>query len=300
MAWFGWRSVFLALAAVAVICLTVSALLRVPQPGVCDRPAPSLASAAWLLSILVGLQLPLNAEAGADRPQWERWLAFPLLVLGFFMTEHQAPRAGKCRLVPWEALRLWEFGLAVLRIFLVFLVSNAIMLHNPTALQAVTRLGATSIGAVLTGVAMMEVLLQPLLGRFADRRGRGTLMAGLGLATLATAGLAFIPGSQAPLAWLLAATAGIAFGNALFTPAQLRLATLAAPAEERDRFMGFYMFIQFSTGAVAGPLMAAFLTAGPDGSMTGQSYGAFVITCAGILAMGWATALVGLRRNACA
>jgi MFS family permease len=197
--------------------------------------------------------------------------------------------------VPWEALRRPEFGGAVLRIFLVFLVTNGILLHNPTALQKITSLGATSIGMVLTSVALLEVLLMPMLGRFADRQGRSTLVAGLGLATVTTGTLAWIPGSPSPLLWLIVATAGMALGGALFAPTQLRQATLAAAPEERDRFMGFYMFVQFSTGALAGPFMAACLLATPGGSMTARSYVTFVAVCVGLLALGCVTALIARR-----
>lgn len=295
MARFGWRSMFLALAVVAMACLAVSARLHTPPPPVDDRPAPSLASAALLLAILVSLQLGINGGMGPGWPYMAWGGGMVILGAGFLAVERLAPRRGRCRLVPWEGLQVPEFGFSVLRIFLVFLVSNGIMLHNPTALQAVSKLRATSIGAVLTGVAFLEVLIQPLLGRISDRQGRGAMVAGLGLTTLATAALAWIPGSQSPLVWLVVATTGIALGSALFTPAQLRQATLAAPPSERDRFMGFYMFIQFSTGAIAGPLMASFLVESPDGPMTPQSYGTFVAVCAGILSLGWVTTLIVRR-----
>ena len=199
---------------------------------------------------------------------------------------------GVVPLVPWRGFLIPAFGLAVLRIFLVFLVTNGLMLHQPSALQVVTTLGAKQIGWAMTAVAVLSICLQPILGRLSDRREMIMIFLGLSLMTGSTALLAFLPKVHSPLAWLAFLLSTTAIGAALFTPAQFRRATIAAPEEDRNHFMGFYMFIQFSSGAFAGPILGAVIQDPAVGTISRASFAHFITLCSTLLVLALCTSVV--------
>lgn len=297
---FGWRSMPAVLALLQSIILLISLSL----PGQDELSAPSqrppVLSALILFAGLCLVQATLQ-DVGDGASSVALWLSIGglcILVALFTFQEWRLARRMFLTLVPWHSLQSAPFSLAILRIFLVFFVSNAASLHLPTALRAISDITVAEIGMVLTAAALLSVLLEPILGRAADRWEHGALLLGLAVMTLATSCYFFVQLWGALDTLVIASLGGVA-AAALFGPAQLRIATSATEECERDRFMGFYMFCQFISGAFAATILGRVIEDSAIGSISSSSFRMYVATCVCMLAVatltGVASALTARR-----
>jgi DHA2 family metal-tetracycline-proton antiporter-like MFS transporter len=280
---FGWKSIFIVVAACSSLALIWAAVMvRQPTGGSSQEPPSATLSAVFLIGILAVIQTLVSRDEHADGvPLWLQLTGLACAASGLLLSELAAKRKGRSTLIPWQLLLQPLLGLAVLRILLVFLVANGLTLHLPTALTSISSLTVERIGASLTAVAFIGMVLQPVLGRFADRFERLMIVLGLSLIGSAVLALSLIPRFEmGALATLLTALVVISVGSAIFSPAQLRLATLAAPEVQRNHFMGFYMFVQFSSGAFAGSLLGAIVQDAALTRITPASYERFIFVCA--------------------
>ncbi len=119
--------------------------------------------------------------------------------------------------------------------------------------------GAIAIGAVFVVTTAIEVVLNPLLGRFTDRRGRlQPLRAALLASAAVSAGLAV---AREPfVVVLLVLAAGVAYG-AFYTPG---LALLSEAAERRGAAQALAFGVMnagWAVGAILGPALGGALAA---------------------------------------
>lgn len=207
------------------------------------------------------------------------------------VSEARQVKRHQATLIPWGALRRSAVALAVLRIFLVFVVSNAFTLHAPAALASFKALPLEVIGGCFTFTALVSVVLQPITGRFADRNERAMIVLGLILVAIGSTALTALPHvGVAAVALLVSCLLVMRVGGALFAPAQLRAASLAAPPEQRGAFMGFYMFVQFVSGAFSASLLGPVIT-NASGVIDHESFNRFLLVCAGLLVAATLTTL---------
>jgi MFS family permease len=119
--------------------------------------------------------------------------------------------------------------------------------------------GAAAIGAVFVATTAVEVVLNPVLGRVTDRRGRlQPLRAALVGSALVSVGLAWA--SQPAFIVLLVLAAGIAYG-AFYTPG---LALLSEAAERRGAAQALTFGVMnagWAVGAIIGPAAGGGLAA---------------------------------------
>jgi len=283
---FGWHSMLAVLAILQSVILLIS--LRLPGQDESNYPSqrPPVLSALFLFAGLCFVQVTLQ-DVGDHTASMAPWLSVGgvcILVTLFAFQEWRLARGKFQTLVPWHSLKNASFSLAILRIFLVFLVSNAASLHLPTALRSISSITVAEIGLVLTAAALLSVMLEPMLGRVADRWDHGALMLGLAAMTLTTSSYFFVQ-SWGALNTLVVASLGGAVASALFGPAQFRIATLAAEECERDRFMGFYMFCQFISGAFAATILGRVIEDSTTGLISSASFRMYVAICVGMLAV---------------
>ena len=117
--------------------------------------------------------------------------------------------------------------------------------------------GGVAIGAVFLVTAGIETALNPLLGRFTDRRGR-LLPVRVALAAAVVVSLAFAWADSAPLVAALVVVAGIAYGS-FYTPA-MSLLTDAAERRGIAAALAFgAMNGAWAAGNVVGPALGGWL-----------------------------------------
>jgi MFS family permease len=117
--------------------------------------------------------------------------------------------------------------------------------------------GGVAIGAVFLVTAGVETLLNPLLGRFTDRRGR-LLPVRVALAASVLVSLAFAWAGSAPLIAALVVVAGVAYGG-FYTPG---MALLTDAAEQRGIAAALVfgaMNGAWAAGNVVGPAVGGWL-----------------------------------------
>jgi MFS family permease len=117
--------------------------------------------------------------------------------------------------------------------------------------------GGVAIGAVFLVTAGIETLLNPLLGRFTDRRGR-LLPIRVALAASVVVSVAFALASSAPVVAALVVAAGLAYGS-LYTPG---MSLLTDAAERRGIAAGLAfgaMNGAWAAGNVVGPAAGGWL-----------------------------------------
>lgn len=117
--------------------------------------------------------------------------------------------------------------------------------------------GGVAIGAVFLVTAGIETLLNPLLGRFTDRRGR-LLPIRVALAASVVVSVAFALASSAPIVAALVVAAGLAYGS-LYTPG---MSLLTDAAERRGIAAGLAfgaMNGAWAAGNVVGPAAGGWL-----------------------------------------
>ena len=279
----GWRTVP-ALVGTIQALLVILTLAWLRPTRLSDTPAqppertPSAISIATLFLAISLLQIAL----GTARPPMQLFAILAASLVAFVACEWWAHRQLRLTLVPWRSMRHAYFALSLLRIFCVFLVVNGNSLHLPSALRTVAELDIARIGLVLTGASLLSVVAAPVLGRLADRWGDGAVLLGL-LVQVCAISLYPLVGTKYSLSIVAVATLLSVLGGELFGPAQLRMAQLSVDEQERDRFMGFYMFCQFISGAFAGAVLGAVLVDPATGTVTGSTFHHYIAWCAGAL-----------------
>jgi MFS family permease len=119
--------------------------------------------------------------------------------------------------------------------------------------------GAVGIGAVFVATTAIEVVLNPLLGRFSDRRGRlQPLRAALLASAAVSAGLALADAPAMIVPLVLAA--GVAYG-AFYTPGMALLSEAAERQGAAQAFAFGVMNAGWAVGAIAGPALGGALAA---------------------------------------
>lgn len=291
---FGWQAIPAVLAGLQLIilCITYLILPRFLEIRQGRLIHPPVTSAVLLFLILCAAQSAL--QSNISTVQWYFLIAVIAFVVLLNFNERRLINTGGLSLIPWESFQNAEFRHAILRIFLVFIVSNASVLHIPTGLRAVSDIDVTVIGLAFTLSALMSTFFGPLMGRLADTLGYRALISGLVGLSIASASFYFLSAWGGAVTLLIYCLLG-AISGGLFGPAQLKIASVCVANQDRDRFMSFYMFCQFISGAFAASLLGLVMQDRSAGGITMHSFQNYttIVVCALTLATG--SALVSHR-----
>ncbi len=211
---------------------------------------------------------------------------FPLFFLTDTTEQHDAPKL-RLQFHMLSALRhsletpaIWFAGLLELSVYLVtyavkaFLPLFILSQDNGTILQA---------GMFFSLQEALHMLIRPIGGRFADRKGYGVaISAGMLVLALAVILLPLLPGL-----WILGAAVMMGAAQALVFPASVALLAQGTQKGHRGAGMGFYGALR-NLGKVTGPVLAGALLIRFDFSAV---FGGFAV-CLTIVAL-----IVGLQRH---
>jgi MFS family permease len=173
------------------------------------------------------------------------------LVLGAFAFATAEPARGRESLAPVKrALRYRPMLGGLWLVILPALLFGLLLVLVPLRLDR-AGWGAVAIGAVFVSTTALEVVLNPLLGRFSDRRGR-MLPVRVGLVASIAVSLALAWAHRPAAVVALVLAAGLAYG-AFYTPA---LAIISESAEAVGIAQGLAFGIMnacWAGGALVGP-----------------------------------------------
>lgn len=136
------------------------------------------------------------------------------------------------------------------------LLFSLLELLGPLALSR-RGFGATSVGLTFFGAGLIEVVINPLLGRYSDRVGRlRPARLALAVSAIAATGLALVS-APAPLVALVA-VAGVGFGG-LNTPGLALISDRAQSAGLAQTLAFGAMTVTWGVGALVGPGIGGLL-----------------------------------------
>jgi MFS family permease len=222
-------------------------------------------------------------------------VAVAAVALAVLVLRHEAPEAEPATLRSLSrAFRDPGFAGALWLSMLPALLFGVLQLLAPLAL-AHGGFGATGIGLTFFAAGLVEVAINPLVGRFSDRVGRRRpLRLALALSAVAAAALAVVTSNAALV--VLVAVAGIGFGG-LNTPGLALIADRAEAVQVAQGLAFGAMALTWGAGNLLGPGVAGALAEASGGDAV--PYLAVCALCvATLLASYAAPAVHGASRRA--
>lgn len=183
-------------------------------------------------------------------------------------------------LIPWELFRNFHYSSASIRIFLGGIFVNVALLVFPLAFQQLYGISAAQVAVLMVTSSVMVMALGPVGGRIADWNLIFSLSAGLGLALLA---LLIISGIWVKVDLTVAYVFYFIYGlaSALSSPSQMKLISIAIDKAKVGQGMGFYHFMQFTSGAfAAGAIGSLFVNS--DDVLTHAAWQDAIMVCFGL------------------
>ena len=172
------------------------------------------------------------------------------------------------------------FGLVCLYALVTMLAWSALFPVLPLYVRGPLEGGDFAVGVVMSGALLAAALVQPVLGRFADRRGRRLLLVGGPILFASAVAMFPLAESQAALFGLRAA-AGL--GDAAFMVGAVTLVSDIAPEGRRGEAYSIFSLAIWA-GMGLGPVVGDFVLRAAD-------FDTVWLVCAGFSIAGAVTAL---------
>jgi MFS family permease len=151
---------------------------------------------------------------------------------------------------------------SLFRVFLLYMVSNAVLLYAPSFMRDVYHMDPQIVGFILLMDSIIGVFFAGLAGKLADKAPHRTLFIGImisiiGVLLLSISGMIRLPAIfMFGIIYLL-----LGMGGTVSMPALNTIAILSVPEKETGSYMGFFQMIQFGTGAFAAGLFSTLVEA---------------------------------------
>jgi len=183
-------------------------------------------------------------------------------------------------LIPKKAIHNPIFISALIRVFLLFLIANAITLYIPTYMRENHGIPPEQVGWILVIDSVISIMLSGYMGRLADLKdNRLLILIGVFFSIFGMSLLAISTFSSSILLFLFMF---LFFGLAgvITMPSQNKIAMLSVPKEETGVYMGLFQMVQFGTGAFAAGIFSHVVNfSGTNGGMSNDGFLYLVIVC---------------------
>ncbi|MBJ6363194.1 MFS transporter [Paenibacillus sp. GCM10012307] len=253
-----WRYIFLALTLFSLVSLMLGTLI-LPKDGKRNRnkQIPFMNTVSLVL-FLCFFQFSLVASSSI-------FLTVSLVValLSLSMLLFLETRNKVNKIFPAGAFNNKIFVVSLIRVFLLFLVSNAMILIIPSLMRDHFGLSPDVIGLIIIIESIIAISLAGFAGKLADLNALKTMtfgfipiLSGLVLLQL-TSNININPIILFVLFFLC-----IGLGSTFASPALNKIAMLSVPKEETGSYMGLFQMIQFGTGAFASGIIGLLVSGG--------------------------------------
>lgn len=270
--YFGWRSVFVLVAVLSLLALTV---IQATVPHLAPRDTPFHVAGAVLLTAGAGLLL-LGATM-LSQPSVPVWLDASLalggvaLLAGFLVVSHGNPRA----LIPLRLAAEVRFVRSCFAAFAQMFLLGTSLVAIPLVLTGPMGLSYSSSGLLFFALPVMMAVSAPLVGRAAEQGSpRVVLRVGLLLMVIAAGLTAMAVSAEKPGVGMVVGC--LVLGGVAMAMVQTPAATGAtrSPAGAYGAALGLFNLMRFS-GMTAGAAWVGLLT--PLGAMPLVFVGALVL-----------------------
>lgn len=206
-AW-GWRSIFWVLGTITLVVMVLTVFLlkdvvrRPDHPGHFDPASALLYSAGFVLVMVAATMLESGGVAG---PEFLVPLVLGVTGLAVFARRQlRIPNP----LLKLQCFRDRTFAVSTLIVICAHMMFMAPSIMVPLFVQDIQGLSATVSGLTLLPGAIMMGVMNPITGRFLDRRGpRSLIVVGCATVLAGTAAFALIPASSPE--WVVTVLYGI-------------------------------------------------------------------------------------------
>jgi MFS family permease len=143
-----------------------------------------------------------------------------------------------------------RYTISCLRIFLIFLASNLFRMLIPSMLQVIYKFSISTSGIILAIESLFLALISKKCGKYADKIPTTCILLGSSLPIL---GMLLIKAAESEnsIIIILISLIIITLGGAFSFAASNKIAMLSVSKENVGQCMGFFQFLQFSSGSIS-------------------------------------------------
>ncbi|MBJ8031988.1 MFS transporter [Bacillus cereus group sp. N21] len=277
--YFKWQAIFGVLCCFSIIALLL--VLWVIKKDNFEKSVKKVQipfkSSISLLLLVLAIQILFIENVGI---YLKLLTAIFVIVMIFLFVFFERKSTNDTSLIPKKAIHNPIFISALTRVFLLFLIANAITLYIPTYMRENHGIPPEQVGWILVIDSVISIMLSGYMGRLADLKDNRLLiligvffsifgMLLLAVSTFSSSILLFI------FMFLFFGMAGV-----ITMPSQNKIAMLSVPKEETGVYMGLFQMVQFGTGAFAAGIFSHIVNfSGTNGGISNDGFLYLVIVC---------------------
>lgn len=292
--YWGWESIFYLLFCITLCALILSYIILSPLKGeIVKGISLPYINALTLFCCFLSLQWLVSTQ---DYKQPALLICLTCLLL--FVSKESRNRA---ILIPKEILKNFPFIICVIFIFCIAMVTNLIFFFIPGFLQSYLGFSSINLGWIIAANTLIPIILSTYFGKLSDHSPHLMLIIGILFYLLALFIFSFLYLDLN--LWILAALyMMIGFASSLSSPAQMKITISSIPKSLTGPYMGFYYFVQFSTGSVATFVFMMFTSEESSSkTMMPNDFHSMLIFCSIVMVMLLALGIIrtykGIPRN---
>jgi EmrB/QacA subfamily drug resistance transporter len=253
-----WPLLFLANIPVVLAALILSRALPANPPATTVRTGTGWAGLALFALLLVALTALLNQLRSGETP-WSLLLATASLAAAFAWSQ----RRTRSPAAAWPLFRNRSFVGASSHILLMNLAMYTTLLAIPFFVKDIQGHDAAVAGALISGMAVLQAISAPVVGRLSDAVGRRLpALAGSCLAVLAAAALVLLLDTETPVVAIAIPVALLGLGVGLGFVAASAAAVEAVPVAFAGSAAGTQSMMRYVGSIIGSGVLAGLLTTG--------------------------------------
>jgi MFS family permease len=260
-----WQLLFLANIPVVLGALVLSRRLPAHSPAAAARAGTGWTGLALFALLLVSLTALLN-QLRSGEPPWLFLVATAALAAAFTWSQ----RRTRSPAAAWPLFRNRSFLGASSHILLMNLAMYTTLLAIPFFVKDIQGHDAAVAGALISGMAALQALSAPLVGRLSDAVGRRLpALTGSCLAVVASAALIVLLDPGVPVVAIAIPIALLGLGVGLGFVAASAAAVEAVPVTFAGSAAGTQSMMRYVGSIIGSGVLAGLLTTG-EGSTAGM------------------------------
>ncbi|MDP1418231.1 MFS transporter [Peribacillus simplex] len=292
--YYSWQMIFGVL--IIISCISLILVLMVTPKSkkrITANLHLPLKNSLALLVMVISFQFIFNDEISLV----ERSLSIAVTILSLILfIFYERANHGNTSLLPRKAIKNTIFISSIIRIFVLFTITNVIVLYIPSYMRDIHNIQPDIVGYIIMADSILAVLLSGYAGKLADLKdNRNLLLLSISISIIGMVNLTLTMFNGSLIffifAFLLFGLAGV-----ISMPTQNKIAMMSVPEEETGVYMGLFQMVQFGTGAFAAGVFNTLLDYGTDKgdfSQVGFSYVLFI--CIGLYLVAIGTVIYDKR-----
>lgn len=167
-------------------------------------------------------------------------------------------KKNEIKIFPEEIYKNKKYILSCFRIFIINIAANCFWMLSPSMLQSIYKLDIFTTSCVISVNSFIVMLLSKKYGKKSDKETANLILIGTTLPVLGLAIIYFAPLHSSSIYLIFITYFILGLSSAISTAASNKVVILSIQKENTGRCMGFFQFLQFSSGAFSASLIYYF------------------------------------------